>query len=135
MNNDRDIGLAFMQALWAGDLELCGAMMSHDARWHFQLGMPQSQLGKGRIWPAREALHRIVDDLYGKFDPEGFSVTPTHVIAEGGSVAVEYEASGRTATGLDYNNYYVTVLKIAYGKVVDIRPYNDTLHMMSLLGD
>jgi ketosteroid isomerase-like protein len=135
MTSDAEIGRAFMHALWAGDLETCGAMMSGDARWHFQYGMPQADLAHGRVWPAREALARLVADLFGKFDPEGFAVTLTRVIASDGAVALEYEARGRTGRGDAYHNVYVTTLTIADGKVTDIRPYNDTAHMLRLLTD
>jgi ketosteroid isomerase-like protein len=135
MMTDRDIGLAFMQALWSGDLALCGEMMSEDAIWYFQLGMPQAQEGRGRAWPAREALQRIVDDLFGKFDDTGFSVEPSRVTASDGAVAIEYEANGRTAKGEPYQNFYVTVLTIRDGKVSEVRPHNDTAYMLRLLAD
>jgi ketosteroid isomerase-like protein len=131
---DGATGLAFMEALWAGDLPACFAMMSADARWYFQLGMPQAHLGRGRVWPAREALQRIVDDLFGKFDARGFTVTASRVTASGGAVAIEYEANGHTATGKVYQNYYVTILTIVGGQVTEIRPHNDTAHMLRLIG-
>jgi ketosteroid isomerase-like protein len=135
MSADRAIAHAFMHALWAGDLAACGQMLSADAVWHFQLGMPQAKLGHGRIWPARDALQRIVDDLFGKFDPAGFAVTLTKVIGGQGDIAIEYEARGKTAKGADYQNYYVTVLTVEGGQITAIRPYNDTMHMLALLGD
>jgi uncharacterized protein len=135
MNHDHSVALAFMQALWASDLAAASDLLSLDARWLFQLGMPQAKPpGPGRDWPARAAMQRIVDDLFGKFDPDGFKVTVTRTVAEAGSVAIEYEASGRTANGLPYANYYVTLLRIANGKVIEVRPYNDTAHMLDLLG-
>ena len=135
MTEDQACAKDFMEALWAGDLRKCGKMMSSEAKWHFQLGMPQAQLGRGRIWPAREALKRVVDDLFGKFDPDGFAVSLTRLIGEYGTIAIEYHASGRTANGADYQNYYVTVLAVDAGLVTEIRPYNDTAHMLRLLGD
>jgi ketosteroid isomerase-like protein len=135
MSSARETGIAFMQALWAGDSEACGALMSEDAKWYFQLGMPQAELGRGRVWPAREALQRIVDDLFGKFDPDGFTVTLTRIIADENAVALEYEANGRTAKGEVYQNFYVTALTVEGGKVTEIRPYNDTRHMLRLIGD
>jgi ketosteroid isomerase-like protein len=132
---DRATAQRFMAALWAGDLAACDAMMAADATWHFQLGMPQAQLGRGRIWPAREALQRIVDDLFGKFDPAGFTVTLTRIIGDEGEIAIEYSARGRTAKGADYENYYVTTLGLVGGLVTEIRPYNDTMHMLRLLSD
>jgi ketosteroid isomerase-like protein len=133
MSEVRAIGLAFMNALWAGDIGTCHVMMSEDARWYFQLGMPQAKLGQGHVWPAREALQRIVEDLFGKFDESGFSVQASRAIADEGSVAIEYEANGRTSKGDVYQNFYCTTLTIVDGKVTEIRPYNDTAHMLSLL--
>ncbi len=133
MNTAREVGLAFMNALWAGEVETCHAMMSDDALWHFQLGMTQANLGKGHIWPARQALQRIIEDLFGKFDESGFSVKTHRVIADSEAVAIEYEAKGRTSKGGDYRNFYCTTLTVVGGKVTEIRPYNDTAHMLSLL--
>lgn len=135
MKDERALGLEFMHALWAGDLNRCGKMLADEATWHFQLGMPQAQIGRGRIWPAREAMQRIVDDLFGKFDPDGFTVTPTRIIGDSGAVAIEYQAKGQTSKGETYHNYYVTILVIEGGKIKEIRPYNDTTHMLNLLGD
>ena len=134
MTDDRALAIAFMQALWAADTAAVDAMLSADARWLFQLGMPQADDPRhGRDWPARDALQRIIDDLFGKFDPDGFTVTLTRTIAEPGSVALEYQATGRTADGRPYRNFYVTVLTIADGRVTQVRPYNDTAHMLNLL--
>jgi ketosteroid isomerase-like protein len=134
VNTDKDIAIRFMQALWTADFDAIDQMLSADAKWYFQLGMPQAQEGRGRVWPAREAMRRIVEDLYGKFDPDGFAVTTTRVIADEGSVSIEYEANGRTSAGLPYLNYYVTILTVRDGKVVEIKPFNDTAQMLSMLG-
>lgn len=127
------VGLAFMRALWAGDLDACDRLLTADASWHFQLAMPQAQRGPGRVWPAREAMRAIVADLFGKFDAEGFTVEPTRVIAADDAVAIEYEANGRTSAGAPYRNFYVTVLVLAGDRVAEVHPYNDTLHMLRLL--
>ena len=134
MTLPREAAIAFMTALWAGDLDAADRLLTDDATWAFQLGMPQASLRQTRIWPARDAMRRIVDDLFDKFDPEGFSVKITRIIADGDNVAIEYEASGRTARGAAYQNYYVTVLRVCDGLIDDVRPYNDTHHMLRLLG-
>jgi ketosteroid isomerase-like protein len=100
MTGDQIVAKSFMEALWAGDLGKCSAMMSADCEWHFQRGMPQAQIGRGRVWPAREALQRIIEDLFDKFDRDGFSVTLTRLIGEQSAVAVEYGASGKTQRAL-----------------------------------
>lgn len=133
MTDTRDTALRFMQALWAGDLDTTDAMFTPDAQWHFQRGMPQADLGLGLVWPARQALRRIVDDLFGKFDPDGFVVSVVRTIADGESVAIEYRAEGRTARGEEYRNAYVTVLTVRDGHIAEIHPYNDTAHMLRML--
>jgi ketosteroid isomerase-like protein len=131
MMSDRNTALTFMTALWAADFETTDRLFSENARWFFQLGMPQA--AQTREWPAREALRQIVDDLFGKFDPDGFTVTPTRIIGENRDIAIEYEASGRTSAGTAYQNYYVTILTIEDGMVTEIRPHNDTAHMLRML--
>jgi uncharacterized protein len=135
VSDDGALGLAFMEALWAANFDACDAMLSDDAVWYFQLGMPQAQDGRGRVWPAREAMRRVAADLFGKFDDAGFSVQTNRITAAGGAVALEYEASGRTARGAAYQNYYVTVLTVSGGKITEVRPHNDTAHMLALIGD
>jgi ketosteroid isomerase-like protein len=83
VSGDKDLPFAFMKALWAADFDTTDALLSPDATWVFQLGMPQSQKGLGRISAARVALRQIVEDLFGKFDPEGFSVAPNAVDCRG----------------------------------------------------
>lgn len=138
MSDVRTIAMAFMEALRAGDVATCDEMMSEGALWHFQLGMPQAKLGfgvmQGHIWPARDALQRVINDLFGKFDATGFSVNASRVIVDENSVAIEYEANGRTAKGEVYRNFYCTSVTVADGKVTEIRPYNDPAHMLALLG-
>ena len=134
MTAAEETALAFMHALWAADLDACDALLTEDATWAFQLGMPQASIRDSRVWPAREALRQIVSDLFGLFDPQGFSVETTRVIAQDDNVAVEYQASGRTARGAEYRNFYVTLLRVCNGKVCDVRPHNDTYHMLETLG-
>lgn len=130
----KETALAFMNALWAEDLPAADALLSVDATWAFQLGMPQAILRESRIWPAREAMRQIVSDMFGQFDPEGFSVEISRVIGDGNDVAIEYHASGRTFGGANYRNFYVTLLRVEDGKVCDVKPYNDTRHMLTMLG-
>ena len=129
----RETGLAFMAALWAGDVHAVDALLAPGAVWRFQLGMPQATTGPGRVWPARDAVRSILSGLFTRFDPDGFAVAVTRAICEGETLAIEYEARGRTLTGRSYRNYYVTVLKIVDGLVVEVSPYNDTAHMFAML--
>lgn len=134
MSDAKQVALAFMHAFWRSDLAAAEAMLADDATWVFQLGMPYAADGR-RVWPLAEAMHRIVDDLFTAFDPEfGFQVTVTSAIAEGDEVALEYSATGRIRNGADYRNHYAARLTVREGKVAQLRPYNDTKHMLDALG-
>jgi ketosteroid isomerase-like protein len=133
-NPSQAAALRFMQALWEGDQQRVDQLLTPAATWVFQMGMPQAREARGRVWPAREALARIVADLFGKFSDEGFAVTPTSLIGDGDVVVIEYQAEGTTRQGDAYFNTYVTVLELEDGRVRQIRPYNDTAHMLALLG-
>jgi len=49
-----------------------------------------------------------------------------NVIGEGDQVVVEAQGEARTKDGLDYNNLYCIVLRLANDKIVEIREYMDT---------
>ena len=66
--------------------------------------------------------------------PNDLLFPPTRLIAEGDAVSIEYEARGRTSKGIACKNYYVTILTIRSGNVVEVRPHNDTAPMLRMLG-
>jgi ketosteroid isomerase-like protein len=129
----KDTALAFMRSFWEGDIATAEALLAEDATWVFQLGMPHA--ADGRVWDARRAMAAIVADLFSAFDPDtSFAVEVTSAIAEGGEVALEYRAFGRTGRGAAYENFYAARLTVADGRVKELRPYNDTRHMYESLG-
>ena len=62
--------------------------LSHSHLWE-RSGHAAAQLGRDRLWPAREAQQRIVDDLFGKFDAYGLTVTLIRMLGDHGNIAVE----------------------------------------------
>lgn len=133
MSEAKRVALDFMRAFWRSDLDAAEAMLAPDATWVFQLGMPYAAEG-GRVWPLAEAMRRIVADLFTAFDPErGFAVELTSAIAEGGEVALEYSATGWIRGGAEYRNHYAARLTVRAGRVAELRPYNDTKHMLDAL--
>lgn len=128
----KDTALAFMRAFWRADLDEAQRYAAPEATWVFQLGMPYANIA--RVWALGEAMRRIVEDLFTAFDPaRGFAVEVTSAIAEGDEVAIEYEATGWTRSGEAYQNYYVARLTVRDGLIAQLRPYNDTKHMLEAL--
>ncbi len=60
--------------------------------------------------------------------PEGMSLTPKAMTAEGNRVAVEAETYGKHASGKIYNNFFHFMLVIHDGKIQEWKEYMDTKH-------
>jgi ketosteroid isomerase-like protein len=129
----RERAVACLEALWRTDMEACFSHLAPDARFIFAPSLPYSE--KGREWDAREALQRIVDDLFATFDADGpLTVTLVGTLAEGREVAVEYTARGTVRGGRLYQNDYIMRASIGEdGLITRLMPYNDTRLLWSLM--
>jgi len=129
----RATAVACLEALWRVDMDACFAHLAPDARFIFAPSLPYSE--QGRSWDARDALRRIVDDLFATFDADGpLTVTLTGTLAEGREVAVEYTANGTVRGGRVYNNDYVMRVSVGEdGLITQMKPYNDTRLLWKLM--
>jgi ketosteroid isomerase-like protein len=128
MSDAKTLGLRFLQAFWAGDMERGFALCAPDARWRFQKTLHDPQ-----EVPVREAVQFLMDSLVSGFHPDsGYSVELDNCIGEGDQAAVEYRASGRTRSGRWYANNYLVRFTTRAGQIISIRPYFDT-HLVSTL--
>ncbi len=126
--------VAFLRAFWAADLPGSFAHLAPGARFRFAPSMPYSA-EKGRDWDAREALTRIVADLFATFDADGpLTVELTETLAEGREVAVGYTARGTVRGGRVYENDYLMRISInEAGLIARLVPYNDTRLLFTLM--
>lgn len=133
-----DVALRFLRAFWAEDMDAARALLAPDARFLFAPSLPYAREAhpgaRGRDWPARDALERIVADMFTVFAPPGLSVELTSLIADGAEVAAEYIARARTVNGKDYENSYAMRMTVRDGLIASLRPYTDT-RMLGLLID
>jgi ketosteroid isomerase-like protein len=130
----RERAVAFLRAFWASDLEGSFAHLAPGARFRFAPSMPYSA-EKGRDWDAREALARIVADLFTTFDADGpLKVELTETIAEDREVVVGYTARGTVRGGRVYANDYLMRVSIDdNGLIAQLAPYNDTRLLLTLM--
>ncbi len=127
----KDLGLAFLQAFWAGEPERGYALCAPHARWTFQ-----RSLHDPIEVPVREAVEWLNSALVSGFAPEsGYTVQLRDAIGEGDEAAVEYSATGRTRRGEIYHNRYVVRFTAENGLIVPIRPYFDTHYVSKTLYD
>lgn len=124
-NGNAEIARRFLQAFWDGEVDKGLALCADDARWTFQ-----KSLRSPRHAGIREAVDWLNDTLVSGFDPDsGYEVEVHNTIAEGGEVAMEYTARGRTAAGDVYENNYLVRFTIREGMIRSVRPYFDTLYV------
>lgn len=130
----RDRLVALLQAFWREDLDAAFVHLAPDAVFRFAPSLPYAA-ERGRDWPAREALARIVADMFTTFDADGpLSVTLTGTLAEGTEVIAEYTARGTVRGGRVYENDYVMRASIgADGLIARLQPYNDTRLLWTLM--
>ena len=130
----RDRVVAFLQAFWREDLETAFMHLAPDALFCFAPSLPYTA-ERGREWPARDALERIVADMFTTFDADGpLAVTLTDTLAEGTDVMAAYTARGTVRGGRVYENDYVMRAGIGADVLIArLQPYNDTRHLWTLM--
>ena len=124
MQDNKEIANAFLEALWAGDTEGGLSLCADGAVWEF---MPT--VHSPRITSIPDAIEWY-RNLVTFFDPDsGYETKVFNIIAEGDEVAMEYNATGRTISGGDYENFYLVRFTVRDGKITSIRPYFDTEYL------
>ena len=71
-------------------------------------------------------FRRMSDQL-----PNGLRMTIKSLVAEGEQVAIELESYGELRNGRVYNNEYHTLVTVRGGKIINVREYLDTQHVMA----
>lgn len=65
--------------------------------------------------------------------PKGLSLEVTGMIADGDQVAAEVESNAvHVCEGFHYNNHYHFKITLKNGQFVDVKEYNDTMHLFEL---
>lgn len=133
----KSVAVAFLRAFWRNDRGAWEEHLAPGARFLFAPSLPYAAEGaNGRDWDAREALDRIVADMFVAFAPETpLQVELTGALADGGEIAVEYTATGGTVNGKRYLNHYLMRVSVRDGLIVRLQPYNDTRQLELLLGE
>ena len=87
-----------------------------------------------RRYEGKEAVRRdLLTPLFEAFaTPYRFTID--EIIAEGDRVVVLGRGEVRTKAGQDYNNSYCFVLRLADGKLVELREYLDTALVERVFG-
>jgi ketosteroid isomerase-like protein len=126
--SNRRLAAEFFEHFGAGDVDGAVAMMSDDVQWWIA-GKPEALATAGvhdKEFMVR-LFRRMLRQLTG-----GLQFTVLGTVAEGDKVAIELVSRGTFADGRVYNNEYHTLLTFRGGKIVAVREYLDTAHVLAI---
>jgi ketosteroid isomerase-like protein len=127
MDSNKQLARELFARISGGDVEGALATLADDATWWIA-GKRETQPAAGehdKAWVAR-LLRRMEGALEA---PMPMAVKG--MVAEGDKVAVEVVGDGRLRDGRRYQNEYHFVLTVRDGKIVAVREYLDTQHVVA----
>jgi len=112
--------LAFFTALSEGRYDDAQALLHPQASWWV---LHRRGCVKPAVWFSG----------FATLFPEGLQFEVVGTTVEGPQIAVRAEASGRTATGREFDNAYHFLFKVEAGRICAAWEYGDTLHAERVL--
>ena len=128
IDNKQAIVTAF-EAMGRSDIAPLVALMTEDFAWVIEGRSRFSRRYEGKEAVRKELLQPLFDAFA---TPYRFTID--EVIGEGDRVVVLGRGEVRTKTGFDYNNSYCFVLRMAEGRLVELREYLDTALVERVFG-
>ena len=117
----------FFSHFATNDVDAVMQAMAPEATWWIA-GRPEHVRTAGLH--SKDSIEQILRRMAAAI-PNGLQVTVHGMVAEGEKVAVELESRGELRNGRVYNNQYHTLLTIRDRKVVEVREYLDTQHVIA----
>ena len=117
------------EGLGRSDIRPLTELMTDDFAW-----IIEGQSRFSRRYDGKEAVKRDLLDMLFQAFATPYRFTIDEIIAEGERVVVLGRGEVKTKAGKDYNNSYCFVLKLADGKLVELREYLDTALVEAVFG-
>jgi ketosteroid isomerase-like protein len=129
MEPNKQLVRAAFEAMGRSDIRPLYELMTDDFAW-----VIEGQTRFSRRFEGKEKVKRqLLEPLFDAFaTPYRFTID--EIIGEGDRIVVLGRGEVRTKTGLDYNNSYCFVLRLADGKLVELREYLDTALVERVFG-
>lgn len=118
---NKAIVTAVYDAMAEGDSRPFVDAMAEEFTWIIEGTGSWSRTWRGRNTVRRELLRPLFDQF-----ATPYRARAERIIAEGDSVVVLAKGEVTTRTGRAYNNSYCFVIRLADGKMVELREYLDT---------
>ena len=127
----KTVVVRYVEAVRDGDLALIRDSFAEDASWTYLGDVPVL----GRVWRGRDT---IVDEFLGGagalFAPgTGAEVELVNAFAEGEQVLAEWTSKATARNGAVYDNRCAGIFTVRDGRIVSVREYADTLHVVRSL--
>ena len=118
----------YFKYIQTGDARL-PLMLADDVTWWVPPGSDMAGLYEGK--PKVLELMGSGVGLYDQTTP--MTIDVQEMVAEGGTVCVQFVLSAKTAKGRDYRNHYHFVFKLKRGKISAVKEYVDTKYAHDVL--
>lgn len=120
----------YLDALLAGDLDTIRDSFAEDATWTMYGELPIAGPWVGRDSIVDEFLTGAAGNL---FEPGSQQFAFPTMIADGDTVALEWQVRARTAAGTPYDNHYCGIFVVRAGRIAAVREYLDSGRAARLL--
>ena len=118
---NKQVVLDFYEAGARGDMDACFALLSDEIVWT-NIG---STKFSGSFSGKQMLLEQLLGPLFGQLKA-GISSEVERLTAEGDIVVAQTSGIAETLDGTPYNNSYCQIMRIADGKILEVKEYFDT---------
>ena len=127
---NKQVVLDFYEAGARGDMDACFALLSDEIVWT-NIG---STKFSGSFSGKQTLLEQLLGPLFGQLKA-GISSEVERLTAEGDIVVAQTSGIAETLDGTPYNNSYCQIMRIADGKIVEVKEYFDTALADAVFGN
>ena len=121
MAENKQVVLDFYEAGARGDTDTCFALLSDEIVWT-NIG---STKFSGTYTGKQMLLEQLLEPLFGQLKA-GISSEIERLTAEGDIVVAQTSGTAETLDGTPYNNSYCQIIRVADGKIAEVKEYFDT---------
>ena len=126
---NKQVVLDFYEAGARGDMDACFALLSDEIVWT-NIG---STKFSGSFSGKQMLLEQLLGPLFGQLKA-GISSEVERLTAEGDIVVAQTSGIAETLDGTPYNNSYCQIMRIADGKILEVKEYFDTALAETVFG-
>ena len=126
MISPKEVVREFFAVFSTGDVEKILECLTEDATWWVAGSIPHMS-GEN----SKSALGKVLRQAVTLYRGNALRITPSSLIAEGNSVAVEAEGYAELNDGRAYVNQYHFRIEVKGNRIQRVREYSDTQHMLA----